>query len=247
MTIAVGLAALSAPDSAPGDQRVTTGTVPPATVTEVLAPDQATLTGTLSKVLGEKVVAPPLALPLTLTVPRGGGTKADFSGGAVGGKTATISWDGGRPLPLSGQGSIDFNGPVDVEIDARGPRWALDGAARLLTPGSYSFGSTVAVSVAEGGLATPRDRARLEVPAGTTASFTTQDGVQVATPAIPLRISGPGKLVLEGNLQVTTADGVRQAAKLTFGPGAFELDLQPQEGGYRIERAFLQGPLTLDG
>lgn len=251
MTFAVGLAALTAPNAPPvgRDEQVTAGPAPGSgtTVVEVLAADQSEVTGTLTKVVATKVEAPPLALPLTLTVARGGGTKADFSGGTVGGAKATVSWDGGRPLPLRGQGSIDLNGPVDVELGPKGGSWLLDGGARLLTPGSYAFGSTVAVSSVNATLGAPRDGVRLEVPAGATASMQTRGGVRVTTPPATLGLKGPGSLVLEGTFQVTTRDGVRAASKITFGPGAFELTVQPQEGGYRIERAFLQGPTTVDG
>jgi len=252
MTFAVGLAAITEPDGPPADggQQVTTGpgVSTGTTIVEVLAADQSTVTGTVTKVLGTKVEAPPLVLPLTLTVARGGGgTKADFSGGTVVGKKATISWDGGRPLPLRGQGSIDFNGPVDVDLSSGGASWLLDGGARLLTPGSYTFGSTVAVSAVDAAFGTPKDGARLEVPAATTASVQTRGGVRVATPAAPISLKGPGQLELRGTFEVTTRDGVRTASKITFGPGAFELTLQPQAGGYRIERAFLQGPTILDG
>ncbi len=44
-----------------------------------------------------------------------------------------------------------------------------------------------------------------------------------------------------------TRDGVRQATKVSFGPGAFELDVEPQPGGYRVTRSLLQGPTVLDG
>ena len=249
MTFAVGLAALTEPGAPPVGQgdRLTTGAPPSTNVIEVLAADQSNVTGSLTKLVGTKVEAPPLVIPLTLTAARGGGTKADFSGGTVGGRKATISWDGGRPLPLRGKGSIDFNGPVDVELGPGGARWLLDGGARLLTPGSYTFGSTVAVSSVDVGLGTPRDGARLDVPPGAAASVLTKSGVRVATPAAPISLRGPGQLVLEGAFDVTNRDGVRQAKKITFGPGAFELDLVPQPGGYRIERAFLQGPTTLDG
>ena len=249
MTFAVGLAAITEPNEPPvgrGD-RLTTESAPPTSVIDVLAADQSNVTGTLTKGVGMKVDAPPLVLPLTLTVSRGGGTKADFSGGTVAGKKATISWDGGRPLPIRGQGSIDFNGPVDVELGPRGASWLLDGGARVLTPGSYAFGSTVAVSSLNDDLGAPRDGARLDVPAGAAASVQTRSGVRVSTPAAPISLKGPGQLVLEGAMEVTTRDGVRQASKITFGPGAFELNLVPQAGGYRIERAFLQGPTTLDG
>lgn len=250
MTFAVGLAALTAPGAPPvgqGDQ-VTAGPAPATTVVEVLAPDQSEVTGTLTKLVGKNVAAPALALPLTLTVGRGGGgTKADFSGGTVAGKRSTVSWDGGRPLPLRGQGSIDLNGPVDVELTARGASWLLDGGARLLTPGSYSFGSTVAVSSVNATLGAPKDGVRFEVPQGTPASVQTRGGVRVTTPPAPISLTGPGQLVLEGTFQVTTKDGVRSGSKITFGPGAFELTLQPEAGGYRIERAFLQGPTNVEG
>lgn len=249
MTFAVGLAALSDPGSPPETERVTAGPALQAPLGEVLAPDQSIVTGTVTKVVGTDVDrAPDLVLPLTLTVAnRGGGTKADFVGGTVGGKKGTISWDGGRPLPLRGQGSIDLNGPVNVELGGGGASWALDGRSRLLTPGSYAFGATVAVSVVEGGLGTPKDGAKIDVAAGATASVQTRGDVRVATPAAPIQLQGPGKLVLEGALEVKTRDGMRPATKITFGPGAFELSLEPQPGGYRITNAFFQGPTTVDG
>lgn len=248
MTFAVGLAALSDPGTTPETERVTTGPALPAPLGEVLAPDQSIVTGTVTKVIGTDVEAPALVVPVTLTVAsRGGGTKADFVGGTIAGKRSTISWDGGRPLPLRGQGSIDFNGPVNVQLTDKGANWALDGRSRLLTPGSYAFGATVALSVVEGGLGTPKDGARIEVAAGATASVQTRGDVRVATPVAPIQLKGPGQLVLEGALEVKTRAGTRQATKITFGPGEFELSLEPQPGGYRIAKAFLQGATTLDG
>jgi len=250
LTFAFGLAALIGPAPAGDGERVTTGPGPTATGTqgEVLAADQVEVSGTVTRLVGIKVEAPPLALPLTLTVAqRGGGTKADFSGGAVAGKNATVSWDGGRPLPLTGQGSIDLNGPVNVELTGAGASWALDGGSRLLTPGTYSFGATVAVTAVNGGLGIPKENARLDVPPGAAASLLTGDDVRTTTPAAAIKLRGPGQLVLEGTLDVRSRDGMRQAGKITFGPGAFELDLEPQPGGYRLGRALLQGPMTVDG
>jgi len=249
LTFAFGLAALSGPEQAGDGQRVKTGTGPRPTgaLGEVLAADQAVVSGMITKLVGTNVDAPALVLPVTLTVVRGGGTKADISGGSVGGKNATLSWDGGRPLPLSGQGSLDFNGPVNVEISPAGPSWALDGTSRLLTPGSYTFGATVAVSLVTGGLGIPKDGARLDVPAGAAASVSTRGDVRVATPPAPLKLKGPGQLVLEGTFDVRTKSGTRQARKITFGTGAFELNLERQPGGYRVDKALLQGPMTVEG
>ncbi|MEO5678049.1 MAG: hypothetical protein ABIS47_00085 [Acidimicrobiales bacterium] len=249
MTFAVGLAALTAPGTAPagGGERVTTGTAPEGPPGTVLAGDQAEVSGTVAKVTATQVEAPPLAIPLTLQVVPGKGLKAEFSGGTVGGKSATITWDGGRPLPLTGQGSLDLNGAVDVELNASGATYRLDGASRMLTPGSYTFGETVAVVPADGGLGTPKVGARLDVPAGATASVLTRGDVRVTKPAAPLKLNGPGQLVLEGSLEITTREGVRSAKKVTFGPGAFAINLEPQPGGYRVDKALLQGPITLEG
>lgn len=250
MTFAVGLAALTgtSPPQEADDERVTTGPAPTGAVGEVLAADQSLVSGTISRVVGTKVEAPALAVPLTLKVARGGGIKAEFSGGTVGGKAVTVTWDGGRgTMPLTGKGSIDLNGPVDVELTSKGATYALDGQSRLLTPGSYGFGVTVAVIAANATLGAAKDGARIEVPDGFAASLLTRDDVRVTQAPAPLQLKGPGQLVLEGALEVTTRAGMRQATKITFGPGAFELDLQPAAGGYRIDRALLQGPTTVDG
>jgi len=247
LTVGFGLATVVGTESAGDGGRLKTGPAPSAQKTEVLAADQSVITGTLTKLVGTKVsVAPALALPLTLTVARGGGTKADFSGGAVGGKNATLSWDGGRPLPISGQGSIDLNGPINFEVAPTGITWALDGVSRLLTPGSYTFGATVAVTPLKGGLGTPKEGARLDVPAGAAASLQTRGDVRVTTPPAALSLQGPGELVLEGALDVRTRDGVRPARKITFGPGAFDLSLEPQPGGFRVTKALLQGPTAAE-
>ena len=252
LTFAFGLAALTGPKPVEQVEQVTTGPAPTAPLGDVLASDQAVVTGTVTKVVGTKVAAPALALPLTLTVNRGGGgLKAEFSGGSVSGKPAAIAWDGGRPLPLRGQGSIDLNGPVNVEVGPRGATWVLDGASRLLTPGAYTFGATVAVSpVTDNGLAgfaTPKDGAKLEVASGATSTLQTKGDVRVTTPPAVLPLRGPGQLVLEGTFEVRTRAGTSPARKVTFGPGAFELDLAPQDGGYRIDRALLQGPINVEG
>jgi hypothetical protein len=250
LTFAFGLAAVMGPAPAGDGERVTTGPAPTGTEGgDALAADQASLTGTITRLVGTKVSeAPPLPLPLTLTVAnRGGGTKAEFAGGAVAGKNATISWDGGRPLPLRGQGSLDLNGPIDVELNPTGGTWALDGGSRLLTPGSYTLGAPVAVNPLNGALGAPRESAKLDVPAGAAASVKTNGDVRTTTPAAALKLRGPGQLVLEGTLEVRTRDGVQAARKITFGPGAFELDLEPTAGGYTVGKAFLQGPMTVDG
>jgi hypothetical protein len=248
LTFGFGLAALTGPAPSSAGDRLKTG--PDPTVAqdgEVLAADQSVITGTITKLVGTKVEAPPLPLPLTLTVVPGKGTKAEISGGSVAGKNAAITWDGGRPLPLRGQGSIDLNGAVNVEVTPAGASWSLDGGSRLLTPGSYTFGATVAVSPVNGGLGSPKEGAKLDVPPGATASLLTNSDVRTSTPPGSLTLKGPGQLVLEGALDVRTRSGVRQAKKVTFGPGAFEVNLESQPDGFHLGRALLQGPTTVDG
>jgi hypothetical protein len=248
LTFAFGLAFILGPSPA-GDGSSPGGTRPGTTqpVGEVLATDQWVITGTLSKLVGTKVSeAPRLPLPLTLTVARGGGTKAEFAGGAVAGKNATIAWDGGRPLPISGEGSVDLNGPINVELDAQGATWALDGDSRLLTPGTYNLNAGVAVIPLNTTFGVARERATLSIPQGAAASLKTNGDVRTVTKPAPLLLKGPGQLVLEGSFEVRGRDGVKPATKLTFGPGAFELDIAPDAGGYRINQAFLQGPTTID-
>lgn len=249
LTFGFGLAAFTGPSTAGDGDQLKTGPAPgpEGTKQEALGVDQSIVSGTVTRLVGINVDAPALALPLTMTVVRGGGTKAEFSGGAVGGKKASIDWDGGRPLPLTGQGSLDFNGPVNVEVTKAGASWALDGASRLLTPGSYTFGATVAVSPLIGGLGAPKAGARLDVAPGAPASVMTKGDVRVATSVAPLTLKGPGRLAVEGALEVRTRSGVRQVTKLTFGPGAFEIDLLPQPDGFRLDRALLQGPMSVDG
>lgn len=249
LTFGFGLAFLLGPSPAGdgGGGDVAAGPRTTQAEGEVLGADQSVITGTLTRLVGTRVSeAPRLPLPLTLTVAPGRGTKAEFAGGAVDGKNATIAWDGGRPLPISGEGSIDLNGPVNVELKPNGTTWALDGDSRLLTPGTYNLGAAVAVVPLNTTFGKPRERARLDIPQGAAASLKTNGDVRTTTKPAPLVLRGPGQLVLEGTFEVRNREGTRAAQKITFGPGAFELDIAPEGGGYKINRAFLQGSTTID-
>jgi hypothetical protein len=218
--------------------RVSTGERP-------LDPDQTEVRGTVTRVVGMQVAGPVLALPLTLNVVRGGGTKATFSGGTIGGKPASALWDGGRPLPITGAGSIDLAGPADVEVTSATTTWTLDGFARVLTKGTYAFGATVAVGTS--GLATPQDGVTMAVPA--MGSLATKGVVTVAVPPGQPALGGPGSLLLEGDLTLRTASGTTRGGSLRFGPGPFELTLlpRPDGGGFTISKGLLQGPTTVGG
>jgi hypothetical protein len=208
----------------------------PPTSETVLLPDQAIVDGTLTAAHVVDAVAPALPLPVTITIPeRGhGGLRIETGRG-------TIAWDGGQPLPLTGTGTIDL-GPAMLDIDSGGITWHLDGAPRLLTPGRYVAGSTVAVGTS--GLARPEERATFTVDPGATASMVTAGDARIRTTTIALSLTGPGDMTLSGFLSVHTAGATRAGHRVTFGRGAFEVRLTPTVGGVTIT-ALLQGPISV--
>ena len=209
----------------------------------VPAADQAFVTGTLTKVVGDDVDGPKIPTPFTLTVPeRGGGTKAEFTGGLVQGQAKAVLWDGGRPLPVTGQGALDL-GPAHVEIGPSGITWRLDGSLRALDPGRYALGANVAVG--QQGLATPQDGVTVVVGPGLQAAVRTSGGVTVTLPPAPLTLTGPGRLVLTGDLRVQTPTATKAAHTVEFGPGAFEFRATPIAGGWRIDHLVVQGAFTV--
>lgn len=210
----------------------------------VLRPDQARITGTATAVIGDDVDGGPIPTPFTLTIKTPKSRRAAvIDPVVVSKKSSTVVWDGGRPLPLTAvgatAGAIDI-GPAHVEIRGTTISWFTDGAPRLLLPATYRAGATVAVGTA--GLGRPVDGARFEATDATTIE--TFDGVAVTLPLGPTKLTGPGKLRLEGDLRVDTSTGSRAARSVAFGPGAFELDLAPVDGGLQIT-ALLQGPIQL--
>jgi len=227
-------------------ERPTVPTTETATAaTRPLEGDQAEVIGTVTRVVGTQVAGPVLSLPVSLSVTRGGGTKATITGGRVGGRDQTVAWDGGRPLPISGMGSLDLAGPADVEVSAIGTAWLLDESARTLTTGNYRLGATVAVGST--GLASPQDGVTVAVSG--TAALSTKGGVRAVIARARTTLSGPGRLVLEGDLTLRTRAGTTPTGLVRFGPGPFELTLEPRPegGGYTVSRALLQGPVTAGG
>jgi hypothetical protein len=211
-------------------------------VTRPLEADQTELTGIVTTLTGKQIAGPVLPLPVTLQVVRGGGTKARFEGGMIGGTHVTVTWDGGRPLPITGQGSIDLLGPADIDVTKAGVGWHLDGSTRSLTAGRYRLGAAVAVVTT--GLGEPRDGVELVGPAG----VTTNGGVTITVPPADTTLAGPGELKIEGDLDVRNPAGTRHSSHVTFGPGPFTLTLRPRaDGRYDIVRALLQGPATITG
>jgi hypothetical protein len=204
----------------------------------VLQPDQARLTGEVGSLAGFDAVAPPIPLPVIITVAQRGQGGLVISGVSVNGQPGTIAWSAGQPLPLSGTGALDL-GPATLTADAGGVTWSLDGASRSLTSGHYVAGAPVAVGHA--GLAEPHDT--LSFDAGPAAGMNTDGGARIHLPPTDLDLTGPGSIQVRGSFSVQTATGTRHASSVSFGPGPFEVHLQPGLDGYVIN-ALLQGPLT---
>ncbi len=223
----------------------TAGGTAPAAAKVRPAANQAFLTGTITRLTGDGVDGPRLAMPLTLMVAVRGDTGVEMTGGTVGGTSAAVIWDGGRPLPMSGPGALDLAGPTHLVLTPTGPIWSVDGHDRQLTAGSYALGATVAVGST--GLALPRDGVTLVVPAGMVAAVHPRGAVTVSVAPAPLALRGPGMLLIEGALAVETTTGTKNVGSVSFGPGPFELDLTPTTGGYTVTHGILQGRFELGG
>lgn len=198
----------------------------------------AVVTGTVTSATAQDATGPPLAAPLEITVPVRGRGGATFYNVDVGGRPSAVVWNGGVPLGLIGHGAIEA-GRVDVTVDASGSTWALDGAERILAPGTYHAAAPVAVGQA--GLARPQDSA--DFTAGASSVVVTSGGATVHRDPQSLHLVGPGALVLNGTLQVRSSSGTATAHRVVLARGSFDFDLVPGPGGLSV-RATLQGPVT---
>ena len=200
-----------------------------------LVSGRARITGTLTNLTAVDARGDAIAPPFTITVPeagRGGLTLPDVE---VDGRPQTIEWSGGRPLPVTGRGGMNVDATT-VNVDANGIYWALDGSPRLLEPGTYTLGSTVAVGSAA--------RDRVAFRAGPGDGLQTSGGATAVVTPRAIRIESPrGTLDLRGSLTVETATVTRPLPTLRFGPGTYVVELTPAPGGYTIS-ASLDGALA---
>jgi hypothetical protein len=206
----------------------------------VLPPGQVEVTGTVTSLLAKDAAGNPIPTPFTIEAAERGVTRAVIEGVLVDGKPSTISWDGGRPLPITGQGGLDL-GPASLTVDPSGYTWALQGDPRGLLAGTYKCNFTVAVG--SGGVASVRDNVAFTATADTVLEVT-KGGAFVKLPAAPLQIQAtqPTTAVIEGTLNVRTNDGVTHTRAVQFGPGLYDITLTPTPTGLTI-KAILQGPV----
>lgn len=176
-----------------------------------------------------------LTTPFAITAVQRGAGRAVIENALVNGQRVTISWDGGTPLPISGEGGLDL-GATHVEVDDSGPAYSVDGAVRQFLAGTYALGTSVAVGT--GGLATPRDGVRFTADSRTVLS--SQGNVVVKLDPRRVQLTGPGKLGISGDLEVQYPDRTDDARSVNFGEGPFEVTLEPSSGRLRVD-AVLQG------
>ena len=219
----------------------TTTVAPRPTVPAGPAPaaGQFFVKGSVDKLTAEGAQGPPIATPFTIAAVERGTGKASIQNVLVDGKRTSIAWGGGTPLPITGDGgAVDLSGSK-VDVDASGATWTVDGASRALKPGKYRAGAPVAVGL--GGLATPRDSVEFTADAQTVIA--SQGGVVVKVPPAKLEVTGPGKVTVNGQLQVRDSKTTKAAASVQFGEGPYKVTMTPAGGRFDLD-AVLQGPLT---
>jgi hypothetical protein len=214
---------------------------PPSTRdVNVLRPGQVEVTGTVTSLVAKDAATDPVPAPFTIEASERGVTRVAIENVLVGGKPSTISWDGGRPLPITGTGGLDL-GSANLTVDPSGYRWDLAGSPRGLTPATYKCNFTVAVGSA--GVASSRDNVAFTATADTVLDVT-KGGAFVKLPAAALQLQATRSTtaVIEGKLSVRTNAETRKTTAVQFGPGLYDITLTPTPGGLAI-MAILQGPV----
>lgn len=233
--LAASLAGLAVVSPAADENDAGSTPTPTSTTVPPLTPGRARVTGTLTNMTAFDARGDAVTPPFTITVPEAGRGGLTLPGVEVDGQPQTIEWSGGRPLPVTGRGGLNVDATT-VNVDANGIYWALDGAPRLLDPGTYTLGSTVAVGSAA--------RDRVAFRAGDGDGLQTRGGATAVVTPRPIRIESPrGTLELRGTLTVETATVTRPLPTLRFGPGTYVVELTPVPGGYTIN-ASLDGALA---
>ena len=198
------------------------------------AKDQVMLVGGVTSIHidGATIDNPPLPMPITVTTAERGVGGATITSVQVGGKTTSIDWQAGQPLPISGVGGNLFVKGATIEATADGISVVLDGV-QTFTPGTYRLSSSVAVGSA------PKDAVEFTTTDKTTAKFR---GTATTPFNGPLTTQGAGSVTLDGNITVTHPDGHKdQATHLQLDAGLYKLTLTPTPHGDFILQALLQG------
>ena len=194
------------------------------------------VTGTLTAAEITGALDGPVTLPLVLTVAsRGGGNGAVITGISTAGGN-TVVWDGGRPITLSGDGTVAVQ-PGAFFVRDGALVADLSGAAHALSPGTYRIDGPVAVGDG-GGLAAPSTQTGFTAGDGAVVSGTGQVEGRLAPGTWSLL--GPGRVRLVGELTSYTAHTTALPIDVTLEQGSFELTLTVSGSEVRVE-ALLDG------
>jgi hypothetical protein len=217
-----------------------TGRSTGATLPEIRpAPGQAFVIGEIDTLMADKAQTQALRSPFTVTG-QPGTSRLTIENATVGGRRVTISWDGGTPLPISGEGGLEL-GATRVEVNGEGITWSLDGAPRTFLAGTYSIGAPVAVGAA--GLAAPREG--VEFTADSQTVLVSRGNAVVRGDATRVELRGPGTLEVSGTLQVVYPERRSRTGRVKFGEGPFQATVEPNGGSLQVN-AVLQGDVTED-
>ncbi|MEY2476613.1 MAG: hypothetical protein QOG87_1928 [Actinomycetota bacterium] len=213
----------------------------PSSVVEVLRPGQSRVTGTVTKLVARDAAGEAIPAPFTIQPGTVGVTRAVIGNVVVDRRPSTIAWDGGRPLPITGKGSLEL-GSAQLTADPGGLSWALDGSPRALAPGDYRANFTVAVG--SSGVASVRDNVAFTAGPETALEVTKGTAfVRLPAQAVRIRATQPTSATLDGTFTIATAEASRPARRVSFGPGLYDITLTPVAGGYTVV-AILQGPVA---
>jgi hypothetical protein len=206
---------------------------PTSTTGPLPAQGQVAVTGTLSTRHLEGLAVGLLSTPVTVTAADRGSGGATFTPVQVKGKTTSIDWQTGQPLPITGGdgGGLKL-GQVVMEVGGGAIKLVLDGVHGFV-PGTYGLNSSVAVG------SQPLDSVTFGATDATTVEF--RGGITTQLPAV-LGSTGTGNVTLKGNLTVTHPDGTTTPAdSIALDNGPYTITLTPTPDGNFAVTATLQG------
>jgi hypothetical protein len=213
------------------------GVASPATLppdTPAPADGQVIVSGTVTAAHVQGASVASLATPITVTTAARGQGGATITPVLVNGKSTSIEWTAGQPLPLKGDGGGLALGPVGVEV-GDGIALVLDGVHGLL-PGTYTISTSVAVG------SQPKDSVTFTATDTTTIRFRGGASAPLSTP--DLTANGSGSVSLEGTLTVAHPDRTTTSASaITLDSGTYSITVTPAAGGGFTVKATLQGPV----
>ena len=243
-----GIAQVIGVDDDSGDGGEGQGSVTSTTPTSdpSLTPEQVSVSGTVSAMTIEGAVLSEVTVPSVVTPSAGLGAGARFEDVLVDGETSTIAWDAGRPL-VFGEATplrVLLLAPVSLTADLAGIVVTFaEGAVHGVAPADYGIIAPVAVS--SGGLARPRDAVDFTASAATTVAFT--GGANSTIAPIPMSVTGPGRVVLEGQLLLRRPDGTTtEVTRVELPTGSYRVAFTPRVDatGYDLTDALLEGTIT---